>query len=78
MLDVARFMSTMSDRFNRTRWSETRKKIDAMSPGEVLTFPCVEYFNCHSSVMRLNDAYDGERVYELSGGERAPVVKRVL
>ena len=72
-------MSTMSDRFNRTRWSDTRKRIDAMSPGQELSFPATEYFNCHSSVLRLNDAYDGERKYELIGSKTTPIiVKRIL
>lgn len=72
-------MSIMSDRFNRTRWSNTRKAIDAMSPGQELSFPVSEYFNCHSSVMRLNDAYDGERKYELIGHKATPIiVKRIL
>jgi hypothetical protein len=71
-------MSIMSDRFNRTRWSDTRKAIDALKPGQSKKFPEAEFFNCHSSVMRLNDAYDGERKYELSGGRSAPIVKRIL
>lgn len=32
-----------------------------MVKGQVLTFPLSEYFNCKSSVERLNDAYAGAR-----------------
>lgn len=73
-------MSIMSDRFNKTRWSKTRIAIDAMTPGETLDFPPSEYFNCHSSVQRLNDAYCGERKYEMLGGKKSPSidVKRIL
>lgn len=39
-------MSVMTDRFNRTRWSDTRKQIDAMEPGTELTFEADQYFNC--------------------------------
>lgn len=54
-------MSKISDNFQRWRWSEVRKQIDAMKPGTTLRFTCDKYFNVKSSVEHLSDAYDGER-----------------
>jgi hypothetical protein len=58
-------MPTLTKRFQRARWSSTRKRIDAMEPGQRRYFPRTDYFNCKSSVMRLNDAYEGTRVWQM-------------
>lgn len=57
----------MVDRFRRHLWSPTRNAIDAMEPGAVKTFPPEQYFNCHTSVMRSNHAYEGTREYSMTG-----------
>jgi len=54
---------SMTRRFQRSRWSETRMLIDAMNVKDELTFPLSQYSNVHSSVLRLNDAYNGRRKY---------------
>lgn len=60
-------MSTMVSRFQRWRWSPVRKAIAGMPPESRKTFNPSEYFNCKSSVDRLNDAYEGDRRWEVSG-----------
>lgn len=69
-------MSTMTARFHRGRWSETRKQIDAMAPGDSLTFTEGQYFNAKASVERLNDAYAGMKIWSLSLNNKAPTVTR--
>ncbi len=44
-------------RFQRSRWSRTRRRMEAMEPGDVLKLPLSEYYNAHSSALRLSDAY---------------------
>ena len=51
-------------RFQRIRWSETRRSMDGMKPGEKLILPESEYYNAHASAARLNDAYAGTRRWE--------------
>lgn len=58
-------MSSMTERFHRHRWSATRQEIDRMGVGQTINFPAGEYFNCKSSVERLNDAYGSARVWTL-------------
>lgn len=62
----------MVARFQRSRWSRTRLRMDAMSAGEVLTLPLAEYYNAKASTDRLNDAYGGSRVWVMS--RRAGVI----
>lgn len=56
----------MVARFIRSRWSETRQKIDAMEIGQVLEFPWEEYFNSKVSVDRSNHAYAGTRKWNMT------------
>jgi len=70
-------MSVMSDRFQRFRWSQTRISIDEMYIGHLKEFSLTEYNNARVSVSRLNDAYDGEKVFEFLGCRRGrPTVCR--
>lgn len=72
----------LTARFQQARWSETRKRIFALQPGQSLAFPRSEYFNAHASVRRLNEAC-GKRMWVIatSGGcaEQYPesVVRRI-
>jgi hypothetical protein len=66
----------MPARFQRSRWSETRRKIDAMPEGGVLRFGADQYHNCKATVDRLNDAYAGARQYTLSGCRKTVTVTR--
>lgn len=52
-------------RFNRKRWTPERVAIDAMKAADTLAFTEAQYFNVKSSVERLNDAYEGTRVWKL-------------
>jgi len=54
-------MSEMSKKFQRSRWCEVRRQVDAMRPGETLQFTLDKYFRAKASVEHLGDAYDGER-----------------
>jgi hypothetical protein len=66
----------MTDRFVRSRWSETRRQIDAMAKGEILTFNASQYFNAKASVDRLNDAYVGKRKWKLTRSKNTSTVTR--
>lgn len=66
-------MSTMVSRFQRGRWSNTRVIIDAMDVGDKKEFPVTEYFNCHATVDRLNDAYD-DREWEMQGWAKSKTI----
>lgn len=68
---------TMIDRFQRTRWSDTRKAIDALPIGGTATFTGKQYYNAKASTDRLNDAYDGKRQYVIRGLIN-PTVTRTL
>jgi hypothetical protein len=45
----------MKQRWLKSRWSETRRRMHDMKPGEEIQLPMAEYVNAHSSEMRLND-----------------------
>lgn len=64
-------------RFQRSRWSPTRRKIDAMGPGESATLPLEQYNTCQSSVQRLQDAYRGKRRWKVSQAGGKTTVTRV-
>lgn len=65
---------TLIRRFQRARWSSTRKRIHDMRPGQRRHFKRTDYFNCHSTVYRLNDAYDGARRWKMRvNGDRITV-----
>ena len=51
--------------FRRSRWSPTRKKIDAMKKGQVATFHSLEKNNVITSVYRLRFAYNGSRNWSI-------------
>lgn len=51
----------ITSRFHKSRWSDERKKLYAMNIGDTLTFPITSYYNVHSSVMRLSDAYEDKK-----------------
>jgi len=53
-------------RFQRHRWSDARRQMDAMKNGETLTLPMAEFFNVSASRARLNDAYQGTRSWTIS------------
>lgn len=66
----------MTKRFQMGRWSATRRAIHALEPRCEQVFAAAEYFNAHASVQRLNDAYDGARIWSIDGGENNPKVTR--
>ena len=59
-------MKSLVEKFKKDRWSDTRKAMDAMQPGDVLTLPVTEYFNSLSSAPRLSDAYHPDRHWRVS------------
>lgn len=67
---------TTLNRFQQQRWSETRQAIYAMKRGAVLSFPAEEYFNCHATCQRLNDAYSGVRRWRMTVKGRAATITR--
>jgi hypothetical protein len=68
---------SMTDNFQQARWSETRAAIHAMKRHAVLSFPAEEYFNCHATVQRLNDAYSGVRKWVMTVKDKASTITRV-
>jgi hypothetical protein len=66
----------MTDKFQQMRWSATRQQIHAMKRRAVLTFPPEQYFNCHATVQRLNDAYSGVRRYVLTTKNKHSTITR--
>ncbi len=68
---------SMTNRFHQNRWSDTRQQIHDMTRGSVLLFPAEQYFNCHASTQRLNDAYSGVRKWTLSRKDGVNTVRRV-
>lgn len=69
-------MMPLVERFQRQRWSSTRKNIEKMKAGASCRFDPTDYFNCHSSVMRLNDAYDGVRRWKMKINKGRITVRR--
>lgn len=67
----------MAGRFLMGRWSATRKAIYALGVGQETVFPAWEYFNAAASVQRLNDAFQGARVWTIEGGRNNPKVTRI-
>ena len=63
----------MVERFQFSRWTQTRMDIYDMEVGDILTFPAAERFNVGASVARLNEAYEGTRKwkYQLTGARGA-------
>lgn len=70
-------MSAMVDRFKKTRWGEERNIIHRLKPGWCARFPVKEFPNLHNHVRRLNDAYDGARVWKLERQGDVKVVTRI-
>lgn len=66
----------MIDNFQTARWSDTRNAIHAMKRHQVLTFPAEQYFNCHATVQRLNDAYSGVRRWVMTVKGKASTIRR--
>jgi len=54
----------MVGRFQRCRWSETRRRIDALRVGESATFSLAERYNATTSVQRLQDAYERAKQFK--------------
>lgn len=47
-----------------------------MKPGQRRHFARTDYFNCKQSVLRLNEAYDGTRVWQIEVcGDRITVTR---
>jgi hypothetical protein len=61
---VSGWHQRMVRRFQRCRWSKTRKRIDALSVGESATFPLTERYNATTSVQRLQDAYERAKQFK--------------
>jgi hypothetical protein len=59
-------MISMTQRFQRSRWSKTRRMMDAMKPGESITRPNTEWNNAVTSAQRLAYAYDDDRKWSVS------------
>lgn len=70
-------MNAMVKRFQRSRWSSTRIRIEKMKPGKRRHFPLTDYYNCHSSVTRLNDAYAGRRKWKMVMSSDGIIVTRI-
>ena len=70
-------MNEMVARFQRCRWSPTRKLIDAMKVGQVETFKPDESNLVYVSVSRMNEAYDGEKIFEYKCTKQQPRVTRI-
>ena len=68
-------MSAMTERFQRSRWAPTRQEIERMGAGQTITFPDSEYFDCKSSVERLNDAYGSARKWTLKNRTEVTRIK---
>lgn len=66
----------MTHRFQRSRWSDTRKSIHDLPLNSHLNLPATEYFNAKASVERLNDAY-GTTKWRITGGRNFPKVIRI-
>lgn len=66
----------MVARFERRRWSPERKTVHALKVGQRRAFHAKQYFNVYSSVSRLNDAYEGQRVWKMRHSP-FPVVTRL-
>jgi hypothetical protein len=68
---------SMIERFQVSRWSDTRKTIHALGPNNKVRFPSSEYFNALASASRLSDAYGGERKWTCSRNSKNVVVERI-
>ena len=69
-------MSAMVGRFLKMNWCEERRTIHNLQPGESARFPVKGYGNLHNHVRRLNDAYEGSRVWKLEREGKTKVVTR--
>lgn len=67
----------MPSRFQRSRWSFVRIKIDKLTIGQTATFKAKDYSNAKNTVDRMNDAYGGEKVWKIGGGRKTPRVTRI-
>ena len=56
-------MSALVSRFQRSRWSPTRRAIDALAVGASVTLAAGEYDNAITAIRRLREAYDDGREY---------------
>lgn len=70
-------MNPTVERFQRMNWGEERRTIHSLLPGQETYFPIKGYNNIHNHIRRLNDAYDGERVWSIERREDVKVVKRI-
>lgn len=52
---------TLTDNFQKHKWSKTRKAIDSMQVGETLLLPLTEFNNAITSASRLRIAYGNRR-----------------
>ncbi len=59
---------SLPDNFQRSRWSEVRRRIDAMKAGEGTRFTLDEKNNVATSISRTQDAYDGRRYVQKKDG----------
>ena len=55
----------MVARFQLERWSAVRRAVHDLPVGVRKRFPLPDYFNCKSTVDRLNHAYEGTRAWRL-------------
>ncbi len=66
----------MEARFDRRRWSDTRKRIDAMKAGEGTRFLLTEKGAVSTAITRTQDAYSDRRYVQQSQGEDI-IVRRI-
>ncbi len=66
----------MEARFDRRRWSDTRRRIDAMKAGEGTRFPSTERHNVSTSIQRTQDAYSDRRYVQSTQGADI-IVRRI-
>lgn len=63
-------------RFQMSRWSAVRKAIHNMPISMCSYFPPKHYFNVKASIERLNDAYEGTRLWWFKTHNRGASVFR--
>ena len=67
----------MVERFQKMNWGEERNAIHSLRVGQETYFPIKGHNNTHNHVRRLNDAYDGERVWRIESRDGMKVVTRI-
>lgn len=70
-------MHPLVARFQRCRWSETRKRIDALEVGQSVTLPTTEFNNITTTIQRLQEAYEDTRRWRMKTVAAGLRVERV-